>query len=104
MTSGIDETISVSDLRSRLKEIIEACALGGRRFTIARNSEIEAVLVGAAEWNMLNETLEVLADQRILAQIEASQRDIEHRRVRPADEVLSEITAQGEESDNAPAE
>lgn len=68
------ETTSLSDLKTHLSEYAERAELEHEQFTITRNGRPAVVLVSAAEWGSLQETLFWLSQpgiQEDLAQAEA---------------------------------
>lgn len=83
--------IQFSDLRTHLAEYLDQCSQKGRRFSIRRHSKDEAVLVSGAEWREITETLAVLDDPALLAQLVHSLRDVERGRVREAGEVFDDL-------------
>ncbi|MBB4914268.1 type II toxin-antitoxin system Phd/YefM family antitoxin [Streptosporangium saharense] len=56
------ETIPISEARDRLPELADRAAREHDHFTLTRNGRPHAVIVSVAEWESLQETLELLAD------------------------------------------
>ena len=51
------ETLPISKVKDRLNELVEAASVTHEQVTITRNGSPAAVLVGADEWESLQETL-----------------------------------------------
>ena len=60
------ETISLTDLRPRISELVERAHREFDRFVITRRGRAEAVLMAAEELDGLLETLEVLSDPKLV--------------------------------------
>lgn len=58
------ETISLTELRPRLSELLARAHEHFDRFVITRHGRAEAVLLSADEFEGLLETLEILSDSR----------------------------------------
>ena len=86
-----EDTIAASDLRNSLSQVLDACAQRGKVYRVLRNSKESVMIVGAAEWQMLNETLEVLMDRDLMKQLSHWQKNLKEQEARPADEVFEEI-------------
>ena len=63
------ETISLTELRPRLSELIERANSRFDRFVITRRGKAEAVLLASDEFEGLLETLEVLADEELVKRL-----------------------------------
>ena len=57
------QTISLTELRPRLSELIERARSEFERFFITRRGRAEAVLLSADDFEGLLETIEILSDQ-----------------------------------------
>lgn len=90
------DPVQFSDLRSNLPSYLDACARQGRRFLVQRHSQGEAVLIGLADWREISETLDILRDPDLLAQLVHSERDIAEGRVRKAEDVFSDLARDDE--------
>jgi len=59
-------TLPVAEARAHLSKIVEAAASTHERFEITRNGQRAAVLLGADDYDALQETLAVLGDTELL--------------------------------------
>ncbi len=80
----MDRIIGVVEVRTRLRELLEKVARG-ERFIIAQRSRAKAVLLSPETV----ETLEVMADKRLLEDLVVAKLEIQHGRVRPWKAYLS---------------
>lgn len=63
------ETIPISEAKDRLSELADRAAREHDHFTLTRNGRPHAVIVSVAEWESLQETLELLADPQMSADL-----------------------------------
>lgn len=63
------ETISLTELRPRLSELVERAHGEFERFVITRHGRAEAVLMAADELEGLLETIEILADEALVKRL-----------------------------------
>jgi prevent-host-death family protein len=63
------ETISLTELRPRLSELLDRAHDHFDRFLITRRGRAEAVLLSSEEFEGLLETLEILSDQELVRQL-----------------------------------
>jgi antitoxin YefM len=59
-------TVPVAEARARLSKLVEEAASTHERFEITRNGQRAAVLLGADDYDSLQETIAVLADSQLL--------------------------------------
>lgn len=85
-----DNSISVTELRKHISEVLETAQKGGR-YAVHQGSRKVAVIVGMEEWRMMNETIEILTDRTMVEQINQSETAIDHDETRPAEEVFRDI-------------
>lgn len=85
------EIINYSQFRDRLSDCLEACSKKGRRFLVLRNGEEEAMVISAAEWNAMCETLEIMKDPRLMQQILKSEEALKHGHSRAAEDVFADL-------------
>lgn len=68
------ETISLTELRPRLSDLIDRAHEHFDRFLITRRGRAQAVLLSSDEFEGLLETLDILSDQELVRQlVEADQ-------------------------------
>jgi prevent-host-death family protein len=70
------KTLTVTDAKARLSELVAAVATTHDHIEITRNGEPAAVLISAEELDALRETIAILSDPEAAAQIRQSQADI----------------------------
>lgn len=63
------EIIPISEAKDRLTELADRAAREHDHFTLTRNGRPHAVIVSVAEWESLQETLEILADPEMRADL-----------------------------------
>lgn len=59
-------TLPVADARARLSKLVDEAASTHERFEITRNGQRVAVLLGADDYDALQETIAVLGDSRLI--------------------------------------
>jgi antitoxin YefM len=59
-------TLPVAEARAQLSKLVEEAASTHERFEITRNGQRAAVLLGADDYDALQETIAVLADSQLL--------------------------------------
>jgi len=87
----IDKSISISDFRESLSNYLRECVDFGRRLVLTHRGESQAVVISMADWNSMMETLEVLSNPEMMAQIIASEADIKAGRTHPASAIFDQI-------------
>lgn len=60
-------TLPVADARAHLSRLVDEAERTHERFEITRNGHRMAVLLGAADFDALHETIAALADESLLA-------------------------------------
>lgn len=63
------ETLSLSDVKARLSEIVDRVAAQQDRVVVTRNGRPAAVLVSPDDLESLEETLAILSDPELMKQI-----------------------------------
>ena len=66
-------TTSLADAKNRLSEIIQSAQDTHERFVITKNGRPAVVLIAVDDLESLEETLDILSDPALLAQIHAAQ-------------------------------
>ena len=85
------ETLSLTELRPRLPEIIDRVREYFDRFFITRHGRPEAVLLSAEDFEGLLETLDVLGDKACLERLAAAEEELAGGGGHPLEEVLREL-------------
>jgi len=88
-------TLPVADARATFSRIVDLASTTHERFEITRNGSRVAVLLGADDYDGLMETLEILGDPELLAEIREADEDIAAGRGRPLEDVVAELRAAG---------
>lgn len=86
-------TLSVTDAKARLSELVNAVAATHDHVEITRNGEPAAVLVSIEELRALRETVAILSDAAAVAEIREAQEDIETGRLTAAGDIRDVMRA-----------
>ena len=70
------QTLPISKVKDRLNELVDAAALTHEQVFITKNGSPAAVLIGAAEWEALQETLFWLSQPGIRESMDEAKADI----------------------------
>lgn len=73
-------TISATNARARLYDLIDEVATSGKRVGITKKGETKAVLISVEELESWEETNEILADKRLMRDLKQAEKDIEEGR------------------------
>ena len=80
------ETIPFTDAKAHLSELVDKVVREHERFVLTRNGRPAAVLVSPDELEALEETVDILQDQRLLESIRRSREEAaQGKRVRLED-------------------
>ena len=71
------ETISLTELRPRLSELVERANERYDRFVITRRGRAEAVLLASDEFDGLLETIEILSDEKLVKRLIEAEEELE---------------------------
>ena len=66
------ETLPITEVKTRLTEVVVQVEKQRDRILITRNGKPAALLVSVGEWESINETLDVLSDPEALKDIRES--------------------------------
>jgi antitoxin YefM len=83
--------LSISMIKDKLSEVVDAVALTQDQVTITKNGAPAAVLVGADEWESLQETLYWLSQPGIRESIAEADDDVAAGRTYGEDEIRTEF-------------
>ena len=72
------ETVSLTEMRPRLSEMLARAHRHFDRFVITRRGRAEGVLLSAEEFEGLLETLEILADKALVKRLVAADEELAH--------------------------
>lgn len=59
------DTIPISEAKARLTELADKADREHDHYTLTRNGRARAVLVGVSEWESIQETMAILANQQL---------------------------------------
>jgi len=88
-------TLPVADARANFSKIVDASSTTHERFEITRNGSRVAVLLGADDYDGLVETLEIMSDSELLADIRQGLIDIKAGNTFSSEEVRAAMRAAG---------
>lgn len=81
------QILTVTDAKARLSELVAAVAATHDHIEITRNGEPAAVLVSPAELDALRETIAIMSDAQVVADLREAEADIAAGRLTDADEL-----------------
>jgi len=84
---GIVQMLPISKVKDRLNELVDAASLTHEQVFITKNGSPAAVLIGAAEWEELQETLFWLSQPGIRESLDQAQEDLESGRSSTEEEI-----------------
>lgn len=84
-------TISASKARSNLYKILEEVKNGLKSYTITLRGEAQAVVMNPEEVAEWEETVEILSDKKLIAQILKSQQELKNNEYISEEELLKEL-------------
>lgn len=85
------KTLPLSEARAKLSELIDDVENRHEHIVITRKGRPAAVLVPSHEYDALEETLEVLGDDDLLAALRESERDVKAGRLKSLAKVRREL-------------
>jgi antitoxin YefM len=85
------ETIPITEAKARIAELADRVAREHDHFTITRNGRADVMLISVAEYESMQETLDILSDDEALADLRQSREDFTTGDTFPADEVRAEL-------------
>lgn len=87
------QTMTVTDAKARLSELVAAVASTHDHVEITRNGEPAAVLMSMDELQALRETVAILSDAAAVADIREAQEDIAAGRLTNAEDLRAAMVA-----------
>src|ERR1700748_1416123 len=85
------ETIPITEAKARIAELADRVAREHDHFTITRNGRADVMLISVAEYESMQETLDVLGDQEAVADLRQSREDFAAGDTYTADQVRAEL-------------
>lgn len=88
-------TLPVADARANFSRIVDAAATTHERFEVTRNGSRVVVLLGADDYDGLVETVAILSDGELVAEIRAGLADLAAGRASTSDEMRQAMREAG---------
>lgn len=85
------KTISASKARDNLYKILDEVKNGLKSYTITLRGEAQAVVINPEELEAWEETLDILSDNKLVAQILKSQEEIKMGKYLNEDDMIKEL-------------
>ncbi len=85
------ETIPITEAKARIAELADRVARQHDHFTITRNGRADVMLISVAEYESLQETVDLLSDDEALADLRQSREDFAAGDTFSLDEVRVEL-------------
>lgn len=85
------ETIPITEAKARIAELADRVAREHDHFTITRNGRADVMLISVAEYESLQETLDILSDEETLADLRQSREDFASGDTYSLEQVRSEL-------------
>lgn len=85
------QTLPISEVRDRLNELVDAAAVTREQVTITKNGSPVAVLIGADEWDSIQETLFWQSQPGIHESIAEAREDVVAGRTYTEEQVRAEL-------------
>ncbi len=84
-------TLTASDARINLYDMLEEVRKFTRRFTITHRGKPQAILMPIEEVESWEETLEIMADKKLMTKLKQAKTDIKAGRVYPLADIMKEL-------------
>jgi antitoxin YefM len=85
------ETIPITEAKARIAELADRVAREHDHFTITRNGRADVMLISVAEYESMQETLDILSDQETLADLRQSREDFAEGETYSLEQVRAEL-------------
>lgn len=85
------ETIPITEAKARIAELADRVAREHDHFTITRNGRADVMLISVAEYESMQETLDLLSDEEALADLRRSRAEFSDGDTFTVDEVRAEL-------------
>jgi antitoxin YefM len=87
----VAKVVPFTEARTHLTELLDDVESVHEHVVITRNGRPAAIVMSQGEYDSLIETLEILGDQKLMADLAASDEDVAAGRVFPWEEVKREL-------------
>jgi len=88
-------TLSTADARASFSKLVESASSTHERFEVTRNGARAAVILGAADYDSLIETIEVLSDAEVVREVRDALTDLDAGAGISGDEMRERLRAAG---------
>lgn len=85
------EIIPITEAKARIAELADRVAREHDHFTLTRNGRADVMLISVAEYESMQETLEILSDEDTVADLRQSKEDFAADEFFDADQVRAEL-------------
>ncbi len=85
------QTLPISKVKDRLNELVDAASVTREQVTITKNGSPAAVLIGAQEWESIQETLFWLSQPNVREDLAEARADIASGRTYSEAEIRAEF-------------
>lgn len=89
------ETIPITEAKTRIAELADRVAREHDHFIITRNGRADVMLISVAEYESLQETLDILSDEQALGDLRQSREDFEAGDIYSLEQVRAELEQRG---------
>lgn len=87
----IPTTLSVSDARANLYDMMDEVQKYLRKFVITHHGKPQAVLMPVEDLESWDETTEILSNKKLMADLRQSEKDFKAGRYTPIEDVMKEL-------------
>jgi antitoxin YefM len=85
------ESVPFTEARARLSDLIDEVEHSHEHVEITRNGRPAAILMSPEEYDVIQETLEILGDPETMDALRESEADVRARRLQTLDQVRREL-------------
>lgn len=96
MSQSIPSTLTVSDARANLYDMMEEVRKYLKRFIITHRGKPQAVLLPVEDLESWEETLDILSNKKLMRDIRQAEKERKAGKVYPLREVLKELGIHGD--------
>ena len=82
-------TLSTTEARQRFAEVVDAVGTQGARYTLTVNGKPKAVIINAEELESLQETIDILSDQKLVGRINKAIGELARNEMITLDELVT---------------
>ena len=90
----MSEVLPLAEVKAKFSEMVDRVEQQHERITVTRNGRPAAVLMSAEELDALEDTLELLSDPKVMAEIEHARLEVRAGRSVSADELRAKYLSE----------